>query len=127
MKNLPELYKNLSKHLSDTIWKDIRHKVTFLWMVCGLIQSKESNLPEWIPFVFTKAQQAQSTERRFSRWLHNDNIETANIYDAVIKKALRGWRKETLNIALDTSMLWNSYCQIRICIIYRGRSVPLVW
>jgi hypothetical protein len=24
-------------------------------------------------------------------------------------------------------MLWNSYCQIRICLIYRGRSIPLVW
>ncbi|NOQ35394.1 MAG: transposase [Methylococcaceae bacterium] len=127
MKVRPQLYKTLSKLLILSTWKDIRHKFTFLWMVYGLIQSKESNIPEWIPFVSTKAEQAQSTERRFSRWLYNDNIETANIYDPVIKKALFGWGEETLYIALDTSMLWNKFCQIRICIIYRGRSIPLVW
>ncbi len=30
-------------------------------------------------------------------------------------------------VALDTSMLWNTYCLIRISVIYRGRAVPLVW
>jgi hypothetical protein len=127
MKTLPQLYKTLSTLLHLSTWKDSRHKATFLWMVYGLIQSKESSLSEWIPHVFTKAKKAQSTERRFSRWLHNKTIETANIYDPVIKKALRAWGEETLYIALDTSMLWNSYCQIRICLIYRGRSIPLVW
>jgi len=28
---------------------------------------------------------------------------------------------------LDTSMLWNTYCLIRLSVIYRGRAVPLVW
>ena len=127
MKSLPQLYKTLATLLASSTWKDIRHQATFLWMVYGLIQSRESNIPEWVPFVFSKAEQAQSTERRFTRWLHNSNIETENIYDPVIQKALADWGKETLYIALDTSMLWNTYCQIRICIIYRGRSVPLVW
>lgn len=127
MKNLPQLYKTLSTLIHLSTWKDARHKATFLWMVYGLIQSKESSLSEWIPHIFTKAKKAQSTERRLSRWLHNDKIKTANIYDPVIKKALRDWGEETLYIALDTSMLWNSFCQIRICLIYRGRSIPLVW
>lgn len=127
MKALPQLYKTLSQLLSLSVWKDIRHKFTLQWMIYGLIQSRESNIPEWIPFVSSKAQQAQSTERRFARWFHNDNIDVANIYDPIIKKALRDWGKETLYIALDTSMLWNSYCQIRICVIYRGRAIPLVW
>jgi hypothetical protein len=30
-------------------------------------------------------------------------------------------------VALDTSMLWNTYCLIRLSVIYRGRAVPLVW
>ncbi len=127
MITLPQLYKNLSELLCLSQWKDSRHKVTFLWMIYGLIQSKESNLSEWIPFVNSKAKKAQSTERRFSRWLHNGNIKTENIYDPVIKKALREWGESTIYLALDTSMLWNSYCQIRICIIYRGRAIPLVW
>jgi hypothetical protein len=24
-------------------------------------------------------------------------------------------------------MLWNTYCLIRLSVIYRGRAVPLVW
>ena len=28
---------------------------------------------------------------------------------------------------IDTSMLWDRFCHIRISIIYRGRAVPLVW
>ena len=30
-------------------------------------------------------------------------------------------------MALDTSMLWNTYCLIRLSVLYRGRAVPLVW
>ena len=30
-------------------------------------------------------------------------------------------------MALDTSMLWNQYCLIRLSVVYRGRAVPLVW
>jgi hypothetical protein len=127
MKSTPKLYQTLSKLLALSTWKDKRHKDTFSWMALGLIESKDINLPEWIPFVHSKAKQAQSTERRFSRWLHNDNIEVANIYDPLIKQALRDWGQEKLYIALDTSMLQNTYCQIRICLIYRGRSIPLVW
>ena len=70
----PQLYKTLSALLFLSYWKDVRHKVTFLWMIYGLIQSKESNLSEWVPFVNSKAKKAQSTERRFSRWLHNSSI-----------------------------------------------------
>jgi hypothetical protein len=96
-------------------------------MVLGLIESKDINLPEWIPFVHSKAKQAQSTERRFSRWFHNDNIEVADIYSPLIKQALCDWGQEKLYIALDTCMLENTYCQIRISLIYRGRAIPLVW
>lgn len=127
MKALPELYKTLSKLLSVSTWKDQRHKTTLLWMVFGLIQSKDINLPEWIPFIHSKAKQAQSTERRFSRWFHNANIDVAAIYAPLIKRALRDWGHEKLYIALDTCMLWNCYCQIRLCLIYRGRAIPLVW
>ena len=32
-----------------------------------------------------------------------------------------------LYVALDTSMLWNTYCIVRLSVIYRGRAIPLVW
>ena len=30
-------------------------------------------------------------------------------------------------MALDTSLLWNQYCLIRLSVVYRGRAVPVVW
>lgn len=127
MKPKPPLYKALYQLISLSLFKDKRHKVTLLWMVYGLISIKDINLPEWIPFVQSRAQQAQSTERRFSRWFHNSRIDIAMIYDPLIKNALKLWEESTLYIALDTSMLWNRFCQIRLCVIYRGRAIPLVW
>jgi hypothetical protein len=32
-----------------------------------------------------------------------------------------------LYLALDTSLLWNQYCLIRLSVVYRGRAVPVVW
>jgi hypothetical protein len=37
------------------------------------------------------------------------------------------WGEQALYVALDTSMLWNTSCLIRLSVIYRGRAVPLVW
>ena len=30
-------------------------------------------------------------------------------------------------MALDTSLLWNTSCMVRLGVVYRGRAVPLVW
>jgi hypothetical protein len=30
-------------------------------------------------------------------------------------------------LALDTSTLWNTYCLVRISLVYRGRAIPIVW
>jgi len=45
----------------------------------------------------------------------------------LIQQALQEWGKPTLYLALDTSMLWNQYCVIRLAVGYRGRAVPIVW
>jgi hypothetical protein len=127
MKIISPLYQAIATFLQSGNWKDKRHKITLIWMVYGLIQVRKINIPEWIPFVQSRAKKAQSTERRFSRWLYNPSIDVADIYDPLIKYAIKDWEDETVYIALDTSMLWNTFCQIRLCIIYRGRAVPLVW
>ncbi|NEO50889.1 MAG: hypothetical protein F6K55_45155 [Moorea sp. SIO4A3] len=35
------------------------------------------------------------------------------------------WENELLYLSLDTSMLWNQYCLIRVAVVYRGRAVPV--
>ena len=30
-------------------------------------------------------------------------------------------------MALETSLWWDTSCLVRLCVVYRGRAVPLVW
>lgn len=128
MKNTPDLYNTLFQILGQyTQWRDIRHLHTLIWMVIGLIRSRQISLPEWTPFIVSRAQYAQSTVRRFSRWLNNERIEVNKLYGPIIRSVLTEWGESVLYLALDTSMLWDEFCHIRISVIYRGRAVPLIW
>lgn len=128
MKNTPNLYDTLFQILGEhKHWLDIRHLHTLVWMVVGLLRSKTIKLPEWVTFVDSRANFAESTVRRFSRWLHNERIKINQLYAPIIQAALETWQKTTIYLALDTSMLWDEFCHIRISVIYRGRAVPLAW
>lgn len=128
MGNAPTLYDTLFQILGQhKHWLDIRHLHTLSWMIIGLLNSKTINLPEWATFVDSRANFAQSTVRRFSRWFHNERIQINKLYAPIIQTSLASWQGVTIYLALDTSMLWDEFCHIRISVIYRGRAVPLVW
>jgi Transposase DDE domain len=128
MENTPHLYDTLVHVLSQhPTWVDRRHLQTLAWMMVGLIHSGWINLTAWAPYVRSRAQYAQSTVRRFRRWLDNDKIDVMSLYSPLIQQALAEWGEQVLYVALDTSMLWDTYCLIRLSVIYRGRAVPLVW
>ncbi|KKL84858.1 hypothetical protein LCGC14_1960530 [marine sediment metagenome] len=128
MENTSRLYDTLVGALSQhQNWLDVRHLKTLAWMMVGLLQSEKIGLTHWIPFVQGRAKLAQSTQRRFTRWLHNSRIQVNDLYGPLIEQALAEWGREPLYLALDTSMLWGEYCIIRLSIVYRGRAVPLIW
>jgi hypothetical protein len=128
MENTPYLYDTLLRVLGQhSHWLDLRHRTTLAWMMVGLICSQTVSLGAWAPFVVTQAQYAQSIVRRLSRWRNNNRIKVASLYGPVIEKAVVGWVGNRMYVALDTSMLWNTYCLIRLSVISRGRAVPLVW
>jgi len=128
MENTPSLYKTLIQVLGPHAkWVDLRHLKTLAWMMVGLLHSGWINLPAWAPYVVSRAQYRQSTVRRFRRWLDNDKIEVFSLYGPLMQHALAQWGEHVLSLALDTSMLWNTYCMIRLAVIYRGRAIPLVW
>jgi Transposase DDE domain len=128
MENTPYLYDTLLGVLGQhSKWLDRRHRQTLAWMMLGLICSKTVSLGAWVPFVVSRAHYAQSTVRRFSRWLENNRIKPQPLYGPLIEQALSTWVGKRVYVALDTSMLWNRYCMIRLSVIYRGRAVPLTW
>jgi len=122
------LYHTLIVVLSQVDqWVDKRHMKTLAWMVIGLIESEQIGLTRWIPFAEVRAQFAQSVQRRFQRWLANERIEVNHLYEPLIQSALSEWGMTTLYLALDTSLLWEKYCIIRLSLVYRGRAIPLIW
>ena len=128
MENTPRLYDTLVQVLSQhRQWLDVRHRKTLAWMIVGLIETGLISLTQWVPFVHGRAVYAQSSVRRFARWLANERIDVHKLYGPLIQQALGSWGRHTLYLALDTSLLWEQYCVIRISVIYRGRAIPLVW
>jgi hypothetical protein len=128
MENTPRLYDTLVQVLSQhRQWLDVRHLKTLAWMMAGLLESGLISLTQWAPFVHGRAVFAQSSVRRFARWLANERIDVHRLYGPLIQQALSSWGAHALYLALDTSLLWEQYCVIRISLIYRGRAIPLVW
>jgi hypothetical protein len=128
MENTPYLYDTLLGVLGQhSKWFDLRHRKTLAWMMVGLICAKTVSLGAWAPYVVGRAQYAQSLVRRFRRWLDNNRIQVEPLYGPLIEQALVSWMGKRVYVALDTSMLWNTSCLIRLSLIYRGRAVPLGW
>jgi len=67
MNRRPKLYNTLFNLFKSTPWLDRRHWITFIWMVYGIIQVRKIHPAEWAPFVQSRADKAQSVERRFTR------------------------------------------------------------
>lgn len=128
MENTSRLYDALVTLLGQSKeWADARHLYTLVWMVSGLIYSGSVDLTKWGMHIHSLAKFAQSRQRRFSRWLHNPRINVQRLYSPLIQTALSHWDEEVLYLSLDTSMLWNQYCIIRVAVVYRGRAVPIAW
>ena len=81
MEDTSRLYDTLLTTMVKLVkWVDIRHLHTLSWMITGLILSEKISLTAWIPYVQSRAEIAQSVQRRFSRWLHNKKISHGKRY-----------------------------------------------
>jgi hypothetical protein len=74
-----------------------------------------------------RGQFAQSKQRRISRWLHNARINVHRLYGPLVQASLAHWKEAEMYLALDTSLFWEEYCVVRLCVVHRGRALPIVW
>jgi hypothetical protein len=49
------------------------------------------------------------------------------LYGSLIQSALAQWCDAVLYLSLDTTMLWDRFCVIRLALVYRGRAIPVIW
>jgi hypothetical protein len=78
-------------------------------------------------YVISRAQVAQSHQRRFRRWLSNRRIDAVAAHHALMQQALSQWQPQRLYLSLDTTVVWNCFCIIWVGVVYRGRTVPIAW
>ena len=86
--------------------------------------SGKVNLSEWESYVPTRATQAQSTQRRWQRFLRNDRIRVRSLYVPLVMAAISNWNQQRLYLALDTTMLWNRFCIIHVSIVCSLEQFP---
>jgi hypothetical protein len=123
------LYDAMNDFLSqcEIEWHDVRHLKTLCWMMVGMIESQNVHLNGFGVYINSRAQYAQSHQRRFRRCLSNRRIDISATHQAVITQALSTWGKKRLYLSLDTTMVWNCFCIIWVGVVYRGRTVVVAW
>jgi hypothetical protein len=91
------------------------------------LSSSHVALTKWTPYVTGRAEFAQSTQRRFARWLSNRRIAVLHLYGAVLQQVLSDYQDRRVYLALDTTLLWDTYGVVSVTLVYRGRRIPLGW
>ena len=105
---------------------DPRNVATFLLAVVCLLASQNVNLSAWRAWVPWNIK-AGSGIRHFSRWLGNSSILHHVWYAAIFRYAMRTWTQMPIFLTLDTSMLYDSFCCVRISMIFLNRAIPVSW
>ncbi len=126
MKNVSALNHTIGRLLIQQLSVDMRNIAVFLHMLMGLLTSQSVHLSAWA-LCIASAKKAGSRVRRLARWLGNDSIDPHTWYTPIFLYAMREWTKRPIFLALDTSMLYDRFCCVRISMLYMNRAIPVVW
>lgn len=123
---VPHLYGQLQAQLSQWIKpQDQRHLQGFCENVAAILQAQSACLSRWLPYLSHRGCQARSHMERLSYFVHNPNISAQTFYHPLLQQFLKAWTGTAITLTLDTSMLWDQYCLIEVCLAWGGRSIPL--
>jgi len=122
----PHLYRQLLEQLRQWIEpKDQRHLQGFAEVVAAILQSESACLSQWLPYLSHRDCKARSHMERLSYFVHNEHICAQTFYTPLLKQFLQAFAGEALELTLDTSMLWDQFCLVEVCLIWGGRSISL--
>jgi hypothetical protein len=122
----PLLYRQLETQLSQWITpKDKRHLEGVAENIAAILQSQSGCLSHWLSYLSHRQCKARSHLERLSYFVHNPQINAEIFYAPLVKQFLKAWQGMAMILTLDTSMLWDQYCLIEVCLVWGGRSFPL--
>ncbi len=122
----PQLYRQLHHQLRQWIKpKDRRHLEVFSEIIAGILQSQSACMSHWLPYLSHRRCAARSHLERLHYFVYNPKITAETFYAPLLKVFLQAWEGESVTLTLDTSMLWDTYCLIEVCLVWGGRSIAL--
>jgi hypothetical protein len=125
MSSLP-LYLQLSEQLSQFITpKDRRHLQVFSELIGAILMSGSACMSHWTPFLSHRNCKARSHLERISYFLKNSAIDSQTFYEPLLQFFLHAWQGKSMTLVLDTSMQWDKFCLIQVCLAWGGRSIPI--
>ncbi|XGV94344.1 MAG: transposase [Leptolyngbya sp. BL-A-14] len=123
---VPLLYRQLQDQLRQWVCPvDQRHLQVFCEILAAILQSGSGALGKWIPYLGHRNCQARAHLERFSYFLHNPQITAERFYEPMLRHVLKAFAGEAVLLTLDTSMLWEQFCLIEVCLVWGGRSFTL--
>ncbi|MBI4739584.1 transposase [Candidatus Woesearchaeota archaeon] len=122
----PLLYRQLQDQLRQWVLpKDQRHLQGFSEIVAAILQSQSACFGKWIPYLAHRSCQSRAHLERLSYFVHNDQINAERFYIPLLRHVLQLFSGECVLLTLDTSMLWDKFCLIEVCLVWGGRSFTL--
>ena len=122
----PLLYRQLQEQLSQWVLpQDRRHLQGVAEAVAAILQSQSAVLGKWIPYLTHRGCSARAHLERVAYLLHNDHISAQRFYIPLLQALKHGLQETAVTLVLDTSMLWDQYCLIEVCLVWGGRSLTL--
>jgi Transposase DDE domain len=122
----PQLHRQLLDQLSQWIIpKDQRHLKNCAEIAAAILQSESACLAHWIPYLTHRDCQARAQMQRLSYFIHNPAICQEIFYRPLVQHFLQDWKEQELTLVMDTSMFWDTYCLIEVCLAWGGRSITL--
>lgn len=122
----PLLHRQLHQQLSQFISpKDKRHLKVFSENVAAILLSESSCLSRWIKYLTHRHCQARSHMERLSYFVNNPKITPETFYHPLLRQFLSAWSGMEVTLTLDTSVFWNTYCLIEVCLRWGGRSFSI--
>lgn len=122
----PHLYRQLIDQFRQWITpQDQRHLQGFSEAVAAILQSQSACLNHWLPFLSHRDCTARSHLERLRYLLHNQDIDAQTFYVPLLRQFLQAFAGEALLLTLDTSVLWDQFCLVAVCLVWGGRSITL--
>ena len=95
-------------------------------MISGIIESNRVNLPQ----ICLKEKSKVDLESRIQqkeRWLDNLEVKTETFYLPFVQAFLLGIKNQPLIFIMDVSALGKGFVVLMISVVYKSRSIPIVW